>query len=327
MQASGLANGGGQKVFAQGNELRHDDEEDGAQKRAVHRTQTTDHHHQQQVDRLDDGKLLGRQEHDLVRIERPTYAGERGRERKRQGFVARQVNAHALRRDLGIADGHKRSAGGRTQQIQYAQGGHHTHHQAEEIELAGGVQLPAKQIGVAHHQAFVATGHAFPAGDALFHNKAKGQRGHAEVNALDPQRRQAHHHTDHRRQGTGGQQSQREGHTGVDHYRLGVGAHPQKRRVAQREQTGEAGQQHQPQAHNRVNQHKGELRQPVLVHQPGRCEQEQAQQAVPEHMAAVFGQPDVLVVIGLEQESHTFFRSCSPNRPLGLSTSMSSTTM
>ena len=165
----------------------------------MHRTQAPNHHHQQQVNRLDDGELFGRQEHDLVRIERATHTGERRRERKRQGFVTRQVNAHALGRDLGVANRHKRPTRGRTQQVQDAQRGHHTHHQTQEIKLAGGVQFPAKQVGVAHHQAFVATGHAFPAGDALFHNKAKRQCGHAQVNALDPQRWQTHHHTDHRR--------------------------------------------------------------------------------------------------------------------------------
>ncbi|MNT51266.1 hypothetical protein D3C72_1882260 [compost metagenome] len=74
--------------------------------------------------------------------------------------------------------------------------------------------------------------------------------------------------------------------------------------MAQRKQAGEAGQQHQPQAHHGVDQHKGELRQPVLLDHPGRGQQEQAQQAVPEHVPAVFGELDVLVVVGLENKPH-----------------------
>jgi hypothetical protein len=44
-------------------------------------------------------------------------------------------------------------------------------------------------------------------------------------------------------------------------------------------------------------------------------------------MTAVPGEPDVLRVVGLEDETHqTFFLSFSPNNPLGLTTSMISTT-
>jgi hypothetical protein len=43
-------------------------------------------------------------------------------------------------------------------------------------------------------------------------------------------------------------------------------------------------------------------------------------------MPAVLGQLDVLRVVGFEDESHTFLRSFSPNKPVGLTTSMISTT-
>jgi hypothetical protein len=52
--------------------------------------------------------------------------------------------------------------------------------------------------------------------------------------------------------------------------------------------------------------------------------------AVPEALPAVLGERDVLLVAGLEDEAHggaqTFLRIVSPNRPFGLTISITSTT-
>jgi hypothetical protein len=48
----------------------------------VDRAQAADHHHQQQVDRLQDAELVGRDEADLVRVERAGDAGERAERAK-----------------------------------------------------------------------------------------------------------------------------------------------------------------------------------------------------------------------------------------------------
>ena len=64
----------------------------------MHRAQAANHDHQQQVDGLQDVELVGRDELQLVGIQRACNACQPGRQGKRQGFVARKVNAHALRR-------------------------------------------------------------------------------------------------------------------------------------------------------------------------------------------------------------------------------------
>ena len=74
--------------------------------------------------------------------------------------------------------------------------------------------------------------------------------------------------------------------------------------MAQREQAGEACQQHQAQAGYGIDQDEGQLRQVVLGKQPGRGQQQEQQCTVPEDVATVFGKLDVLPVVGLENKSH-----------------------
>ncbi len=63
----------------------------------------------------------GDEELDLVRVQRAAQPGQRRRERERQRLVARQVDAHALRRDLRVADRDEGAPGGRAQQVQDGQ--------------------------------------------------------------------------------------------------------------------------------------------------------------------------------------------------------------
>jgi hypothetical protein len=192
----------------------------------------------------------------------------------------------------------------KAQQVEDGQGGGHRDHQAQEIERRAGAQRPAEHPGRLQPQAGVAAGDALPAREHLFDDEAEGQRRDAEINALDPQRRQAHHHADGGGQRGGAGQRDEERHAVAGEIGLGVCADAQEGRVAQREQAGEAGQQHQAEADDAVDQHEGELGQPVLGKEPGRGDQQQAQRAVPEHVAAVPGQLNVLAVVGLEDETH-----------------------
>ena len=108
---------------------------------------------------------------------------------------------------------------------------------------------------------------------------------------------------------------------------FGVRADAEERGVAEREQAGVAGEQHQAEADDGVDQHEGELGEPVLGEQPRRREQRGDEQAVPERLPAVLDEADVLEVGRLEEEAHqTFLRSFSPNRPFGRTTSMIRTT-
>jgi hypothetical protein len=67
----------------------------------------------------------------------------------------------------------------------------------------------------------------------------------------------------------------------------------------------------------------------VVVRQHKGCgEQRQAERRIPERLAAVLEEADVLLIGRLEEKSHqTFFRRFSPNRPFGFTASITSTTM
>ena len=88
----------------------------------------------------------------------------------------------------------------------------------------------------------VAAGHAFPARHAFFDDEAEGQRGDAQVDALDAQRRHADHHPGRGGQAARGQHGQRERPARADAHRLRVGTHAQERGVADGKLPREAGQ-------------------------------------------------------------------------------------
>ncbi|MNV56452.1 hypothetical protein D3C71_1487360 [compost metagenome] len=249
-----------------------------------------------------------------MRVQRPADAGERSRYGERQRLVARQVDAHALCGNLRIADGDKRAPCGRAQQVQNGQRAHHRDQQAQKVERLGGLERVAEHLRRHQVLAGVAARHRLPARKHLFHDEAERQRGHAQVDALDAQRGQAHHHAHGGRQPRSAGQRQRKRPSHAREHGLRISPHAQKGRVPEREQPREPGQQHEPQSHDGVDQHKGELGQPILGRHPGRSHQRQAQQAVPEHMAAMFGQAQVLFVAGLEDESHAVTPSCAAFR-------------
>ena len=114
LQTGRPADGIGQIVFAQRDQLWKGDEKDRPEKSAVHETESADHDQQKQVDRLNQAELIGRDEAHLVRIQCAGNTGHSGRYREGQAFVAREVDAHALSRNLGVSDRHKGTAGRRT---------------------------------------------------------------------------------------------------------------------------------------------------------------------------------------------------------------------
>src|SRR3972149_9643526 len=108
---------------------------------------------------------------------------------------------------------------------------------------------------------------------------------------------------------------------------LGIGAHGEERGVSHRYLAGVSDQQHQSESHYGIDPDEDQLRDKVVGKYPRRQQQRDAQHGVPELLATVAEEPDVLLIAGPEQKTHqTFFPVGSPNNPLGLITSIASTT-
>ena len=241
----------------------------------MHRAQAANHDQQQQLDRLQQAELVRRDELQLVRIQGAGNAGDGRRQRERGGLVTCQVNTHALRGDLRIADRDKGAPGGRTQQIQDRQRTQYGQHQAQVIELLAAFELPAEDVGCLHMHALVAARHRAPAGEYLLHDEPERQGGHTQINALHPQRRHTDHHAGGRRQCSCQHQRQRKRHSHIGQHGMGIRTHSQKGRMPDGKLPGEPGQQHQAQAGHRIDQHKGKLRQPVFGGKQRRQQQQQ----------------------------------------------------
>ena len=78
----------------------------------------------------------GEMKRSLCAYSAPASPAMRRRQRERQRLVARQVDAHALRRDLGVADRDERAPGGRAQQVEHAQRHQHAAGEAQVVERA-----------------------------------------------------------------------------------------------------------------------------------------------------------------------------------------------
>src|SRR5204862_2481743 len=94
-----------QPILRDRDRLRQHDNERRAEDRAVQRADAADDHDGDKLDRLDQRELLGRNEADLVRIERAADTGQRSGEREGYRLVVGEIDPHAARGDFRVADG------------------------------------------------------------------------------------------------------------------------------------------------------------------------------------------------------------------------------
>ncbi len=163
----------------------------------------------------------------------------------------------------------------------------------------------------AHPHALVAVGHRFPARQDLLDDEGEGDGGDHQIDAAEAQRREADHRPD--RAGDDGRRREidDERYALALHEAGGIGADRQEGGVAQRGLAGEAGEDDQRHAHDGVDEDEDDLALQVAAHEIGRGDGHRQQQAVGPPVAAVLQQLDVLVVVGLEDETHGLRPSCA----------------
>ena len=237
-------------------------------------------------------------------------AGDRRADRERLHLVERDVDAHAARRRFAVADRDEGAPGRRAQQIERADDGEDQDAETEEIEGRPVLRhrLPEQAQRLDPH-ALIAVGHAFPARQHFLDDEGKGNRRDDEIDALQPQRRKSDQRADHAGQQAAGQEIDRERHVVLLQIARRIGADRQKGGVAERGLPGEAGEDHQADADGGVDADEHQLADQIARQHERRDQQKRQQDAVGNDVAAVRKQPDVVFVIGLEEEPHqTFFR-------------------
>jgi hypothetical protein len=128
---------------------------------------------------------------------------------------------------------------------------------AAVIARAVGVEHPRAETRERHAQAVVAPGEPVEVRDRLRDHEAEGERGHGQVEAVEPEARDAEGQADEggdepgREQGQGHRQRGRP--QGED--RRGVGPDGEEAGVAERELVGVAREQVEPDRHDRVHRH------------------------------------------------------------------------
>ena len=217
-------------------------------------------------------------------------AGDRGADGKRLHLVERDVDAHAARCRLAVADRDEGATGRRAQQVERADDGQDQDGKAEEIKRRTvALQLHAEPLNGLDPHAFVAMGDAFPSRQDFLDNEGKGNRGDDEINALQPQRRKSDHRADDAGQQPGGQEIHRKGHVELLQIGGGIGADREKRGVAERGLPGEAGEDQQRHADGGVDADKDQLADHVARENERRDRQQDQQRAVGQHIARSAG--------------------------------------
>jgi len=174
----------------------------------------------------------------------------------------------------------------------------------DEIELDLARNLPAEHRGGFDGEAVVAAGHTGEARDHFLDDEIERNGGDAEIDAAHAQGGQADDHAGQRGHQQGGEQRERKRPAGVAQDRFGIGADGEERSVADRHLPGEPGQQHQPQPDDRIHDDVFQLQQIVFADHERRRDQQHCKRGVPEALAVVLEQAQILPVLGFEQKPH-----------------------
>ena len=190
-------------------------------------------------------------------------------------------------------------------------------HQDEETEaevveaVAVAADGEAEQLDLLDPHAVVAVGHALPARGDFLDDEAERDRGDDQIDAGKAQRRE----TDERADGAGEHHRERQidekRHAEPLHVAGGIGADGKEGGVTERYLPGEAGEDQEPDADNRIDEDEDDLALQVGADGQRRGENEKEKHAIGPPIAAVAEEPDVLAVVGLKDRPHRSTPSCA----------------
>ena len=165
------------------------------------------------------------------------------------------MDAARLRRDLALADGQERSPGPRPRDVAGRRDEERPDHHDQVIAGSVRRQCPGAEVPRRHVEAVVAAREPVEVQDRLDHDEAEGERGHRQVESLEPQARDAERQAHRGGAEAGRQERRRKGQPRrTDRQDRGrIGADRQEARVAEGELIRVARQEVQPDGDDRVD--------------------------------------------------------------------------
>src|ERR1700730_15492742 len=189
----------GESRGAEAKHLRQEGDEDRAEDRAEDAAEAADDDHAQIVDPERDGKILRADQPRLVGEQRPRHPDVERADAEGEELVAEDVHAHHLGGDVVVADGDEGLAhlGAKEDAGEEEQRG--PEREDEEVEAEVGDQLDPEEMRGRHADAVDAAGDRLPVHHQEPDDEVGGQGGHGQVEAFEPQRRDAEEHAGRRR--------------------------------------------------------------------------------------------------------------------------------
>src|SRR5581483_7763401 len=170
---------------------------DGAQDRAQDRAEAADDDHGEVVDGDDDLERLVVGDAEIVGVEHAAHARVERGDREGEQLVAEDVDAYDLGSDVLIANGDEGAADAAAHQVHGRHDGEHGEEQQEEVEVTLGLELVAPDRRARHLDGRLgAAGDGGRVVDHPFDDELARQRGNGEIEALDPEARDADQRAD-----------------------------------------------------------------------------------------------------------------------------------
>jgi hypothetical protein len=247
-------------------DLRQQRQQDRAEHRAEDRAAPADQDRDEEEQREVEGEGV-RRDVGLQAREEPTRDRGRGAgEEEDDHQQARLGDAAGFRGHLGVADGDERAAEAAGGDVAAHPGPERGEAEAEQVEAPGGVQRRGK---FRPRKADAAAGDALPGQRDLRDDGGEAERRHGEVEGAQPQRRQPHHHAEHRAD-HGRDAERREGRHRLrdiarGQHARGVGAEREQRDIADGELPGEADDEVQARHQHPVDSRARADQRPVFV--------------------------------------------------------------
>ena len=298
-----------------GEQFGQDADQDRAEERPEDGARAPDHHGEQEQNGLRERERPGADEHQKRSEHRPREPGQHRRQAEGERPHGDRRDADRPRGILGIPQRDHGAPRPRpfeereAEKRDAAQGG------CEPDHLPVGEHGPSERRRHDARQAVRAPGQPLPLDEAVLDDEREGDRHHRQIRAPSPQGRDCQHGAERAREQAREGPCEPEAPAGQHGDGSPIGPDRVEGDMSERDQSREAKQNVEPDAHRRGQQHEGDDQQRVAVGGHGREGGGQADEHEGDRRLDAVARP------GGGTHAQTLRRRAAPNSPLGLSAS------